>query len=531
MLAPFRRTQDEEQGVGVLRKLFLDSARQRMGDYPALRKALENGLPPLGEHDEVMRFVGAINRDLSQGIAQAVDGAIEGARFTGLFDAISAALAQQFALLPYYFAVFHQNKERHLLRQLTGQHRSSTADSMKVGLFTDTLDEVNGVSRFIRDMTEQALRAGRHLVVHTCSPEPRFESAARKNFQPLLSRPMPYYPELKLNLPPVLEVLEWADRQQFDAVHVSTPGPMGLCGWMVGKMLRVPVLGTYHTDFPAYVDHLTGDHRITRGTSAYMRWFYSQMAAVFTRSREYRFSLGDLGVEPQKVREIPAGVNMEKFNPRHRDPTIWQRLGVQQPKRLLYVGRVSVEKNLPLLVETYRQLRAIRQDIALIIAGDGPYLPAMKKELKGSGSIFLGYQNDAELAALYSSADLFIFPSRTDTLGQVVMEAQSSGLPAIVSDTGGPRELVEDGTTGLVVDGQDVGRWRAAIEQLLDDDVLRGRMSRAATARMSRRGLDQTFNSFWTDHLNVVEPSQCESDNEIQDLEMVATSSTPRQCE
>jgi hypothetical protein len=111
------------------------------------------------------------------------------------------------------------------------------------------------------------------------------------------------------------------------------------------------------------------------------------------------------------------------------------------------------------------------------------------------------------------------------------MEAQSSGLPAIVSDTGGPRELVEDGTTGLVVDGQDVGRWRAAIEQLLDDDVLRGRMSRAATARMSRRGLDQTFNSFWTDHLNVVEPSQCESDNEIQDLEMVATSSTPRQCE
>ncbi|MCC6424969.1 MAG: glycosyltransferase [Phycisphaerales bacterium] len=531
MLAPFRRKQDEEQGVGVLRKLFLDSARQRMGDYPALRKALENGLPPLGEHDEVMRFVGAINRDLSQGIAQAVDGAIEGARFTGLFDAISAALAQQFALLPYYFAVFHQNKERHLLRQLTGQHRSSTADSMKVGLFTDTLDEVNGVSRFIRDMTEQALRAGRHLVVHTCSPEPRFESAARKNFQPLLSRPMPYYPELKLNLPPVLEVLEWADRQQFDAVHVSTPGPMGLCGWMVGKMLRVPVLGTYHTDFPAYVDHLTGDHRITRGTSAYMRWFYSQMAAVFTRSREYRFSLGDLGVEPQKVREIPAGVNMEKFNPRHRDPTIWQRLGVQQPKRLLYVGRVSVEKNLPLLVETYRQLRAIRQDIALIIAGDGPYLPAMKKELKGSGSIFLGYQNDAELAALYSSADLFIFPSRTDTLGQVVMEAQSSGLPAIVSDTGGPRELVEDGTTGLVVDGQDVGRWRAAIEQLLDDDVLRGRMSRAATARMSRRGLDQTFNSFWTDHLNVVEPSQCESDNEIQDLEMVATSSTPRQCE
>jgi glycosyltransferase involved in cell wall biosynthesis len=528
MLSPFRRKPPQEQGVGVLRKLFLDSARRRMGDYPQLRKSLESGLPPLGEHDEVMRFVNAINRDLSQGIAQAVEGAIDGARFTGLFDAISAALAQQFALLPYYFAVFHQNKERHLLRQLTGQNRPATVGTMKVGLFTDTLDEVNGVGRFIRDMSEQAMRAGRHLVVHTCSPEARIELANRKNFQPLLSRPLPYYPELKLNLPPVLEILEWADHQQFDAIHVSTPGPMGLCGWMVGKMLRVPVLGTYHTDFPAYVDHLTGDHRITRGTRAYMSWFYGQLAAVFTRSREYRFSLGDLGVASDKVLEIPAGVNMEKFNPRHWDPSQWQRVGVQQSKRLLYVGRVSVEKNLPLLVEAYRQLWADRQDVALVVAGEGPYLAEMKQKLQGTGAIFLGYQNDAQLAPLYAGADLFVFPSRTDTLGQVVMEAQSSGLPAIVSDTGGPRELVDDGTTGLVIDGQDAGRWHAAIERLLKDDALRGRMSRAAVARMSRRSLDRTFESFWADHLRVVEPVSHEMDNEVPDMEMAGVNAAPR---
>lgn len=508
---PFGRKNEPEQGVGVLRRLFLDSARRRMGDYPQLRRALEYGLPPLGEHEEVLRFVGAINRDLSEGIAQAVDGAIDGARFTGLFDAISAVLAQQFALLPYYFAVFHQNKERHLLRQLTGQHRPATAATMKVGLFTDTLDEVNGVGRFIRDMSEQALHHDRHLVVHTCSSNPRFESANRKNFQPLLSRPLPYYPELKLNLPPLLEVLDWADHQQFDAVHISTPGPMGLCGWLVGKMLRVPVLGTYHTDFPAYMENLTGDHRITSGAKAYMRWFYGRLSAVFTRSREYRFCLGDLGVDLDKVVEIPAGVNLEKFNVRHRDESLWSRLGVGQPKRLLYAGRVSVEKNLPLLVEAFQRLWATRQDVALVVAGDGPYLADMKQALKGSGSFFPGYQNDAELAALYAGADLFVFPSRTDTLGQVVMEAQACGLPAIVSNSGGPRELVGDGITGLVIEGNNAECWCAAIEKLLNDDPLRTRMARAAAARMSRRGLDQTFDSFWAEHLQVVEPVTLET--------------------
>lgn len=510
LLSPFRRNNAPDQGTALLRKLFLDSARRLIEDYPQLRQALEKGLPPLGEHDQIIRFVGQINRDLTQGIASAMDLAIDGAKFTGLFDAISATLAQQFALLPYYFAVFHQNKERHLLRQLTGLHRPTDTSSMKLGLFTDTLDEINGVGRFIRDMSEQAIRAKRHLVVHTCSPRPRFESPNRKNFQPLLSRPLPYYPELQLNLPPVLEILDWADHQQFDAVHISTPGPMGLCGWLVGKMLRVPVLGTYHTDFPAYVDHLTGDHRITRATRGYMRWFYTQMASVFTRSREYRFALGDLGVDQEKLLEIPPGVNTDKFNPRRRDDSIWQRIGVRHPKRLLYAGRVSVEKNLPLLVEIYKKLWADRQDVALVIAGDGPYLADMRKALKDTGACFLGYQTDEQLSPLYAGADLFIFPSRTDTLGQVVMEALASGLPAIVSDQGGPKELVDDGSTGLVITGDDPHRWCSAIKSLLDDETLRSRFSRNAVTRTNRRGLDQTFDSFWMEHLQVVEPDPAE---------------------
>jgi len=409
-------------------------------------------------------------------------------------------------LLPYYFAVFHQNKERHLLREITRQHTHKTAGTLRVGLFTDTLDDVNGVGRFIRDMAEQAHRSGAKLVVHTCSDRTKYDLPNRKNFVPLLSRPLPYYEDLKLTLPPVLEVLEWADRQQFDAIHVSTPGPMGLCGWLAAKMLRVPLLGTYHTDFPAYVDNLTRDHRIVLGATEYMKWLYGQMAGVFARSRAYHFNLQNIGVADDRLRDILPGINTAKFHPRHRDVNVWAERGIAEPHKLLYVGRVSVEKNLPLLVESFKRLCQIRGDAALVVAGDGPYLAEMRKSLKGYPAYFLGYQNDAELGPLYAGSDLFIFPSRTDTLGQVVMEAQASGLPVLVSDEGGPREMMDDGLTGLVLPGTDASRWCRAIDELLIDEPRRLRMARTAPTRINRYSLEKTFEGFWQEHVLAVEP-------------------------
>lgn len=498
---------DGHLGTGILKNLFLDSARRRIREHPQLLESLANGLPPLGEHAEMFRFVSAVNRDISQGLAAAIDDSVDIASFTGLFDSIAAILGQQFVLLPYYFAVFHQNKERHLLREITGRPIRADAASMRVGLFTDTLDEVNGVARFLRDMAARAAGAGRQLVIHTCSEAPTVEVTGRKNFVPLLSRPLPYYHELKLNLPPVLEVLEWADRQQFDAIHVSTPGPMGLCGWLAAKMLRVPLLGTYHTDFPAYVDHLTRDHRVTNGAVTYMKWLYGQMQSVFTRSNAYRFSLRDLGIADERTALLPAGVDTEKFGPVHRDPVIWQRLGVRAPLRLLYCGRVSVEKNLPMLVDAFVRLCRGRRDAALVVAGDGPYLVEMRRRLEGLPAYFLGFQDDRRLAPLYASADLFVFPSRTDTLGQVVMEAQVSGLPALVSHEGGPKEIVADGTSGLVLPGNDPSRWSQAIHELLEDEPRLQRMARAAAQRAERFSLERTFDAFWEGHAAAVTPA------------------------
>jgi glycosyltransferase involved in cell wall biosynthesis len=488
----------------LLQRLFLNACRERLADHPDLQDVLAKGLPPLGEHEAMFDFVNAINRDMSRGIADSITSSLDHASFSGLFEGVGAIAAQQFVLAPYYFALFHQNKERHLLREITGRTETKRAEDLKICLFTDTLDETNGVARFIGDIATRAHHRGLDLSVCTSGMEEGRSIPGRRNFIPLLSRPMPCYESLSLNLPPILEIMEWADRQQFDAVHVSTPGPVGVAGWLVSKMLRVPLLGTYHTDFPAYVEKLTGDHRVTSGARAYMQWLYRQMAGVFSRSNAYRFKLQELGVADSQMHALPQAIDTAVFNSGKRDVNIWADLNVDRPLRLLYVGRVSVEKNLPLLAATFKRLCSMRADVALVIAGEGPYLQEMKRELAGLPATFLGSCTDAQLVPLYCSADLFVFPSRTDTLGQVVMEAQACGLPVVVSNEGGPREIVEEGQTGLVLSDDSPTGWANAIDGLLNDDIRRQSMAQAAASRAARATLDQTLDAFWAAHATAV---------------------------
>jgi glycosyltransferase involved in cell wall biosynthesis len=337
--------------------------------------------------------------------------------------------------------------------------------------------------------------------VHTSTANPMVDCPSRKNFQPLLTRPMPYYADQPLTIPPLAEVLEWADRQQFDAIHVHTPGPMGLCGWVVAKMLRVPLLGTYHTDFPGYVQNLTGDHRSVTATAAYMRWFFGQTQTVFSRSKDYLSKLQTMGFADEKLTMTLPGVDNEKFSPQARDSQSWISRGVTETYKLFYAGRVSVEKNLPFLADAFARLCKDRKDVALVIAGDGPYLPAMKKALAGLPVYFLGYQDDSTLPGLYASSDLFVFPSKTDTLGQVVIESQAAGLPVLVSDVGGPQEVMDHGITGLVLPAENPAVWADAIDGLLNDTPKRARMSRTASQRMARFSLSKTFKAFWEEHL------------------------------
>lgn len=136
----------------------------------------------------------------------------------------------------------------------------------------------------------------------------------------------------------------------------------------------------------------------------------------------------------------------------------------------------------------------------LVVVGDGPYRARMEQELAGCRAVFAGFRHGRELSAIYASSDLFVFPSATDTLGQVVMEAQSSGLPVLVSDRGGPREVLREGQTGLVLPASSPGPWAEAIRALLADDARRLAMGRAAHESIQPMTIRHSFDHFWELH-------------------------------
>jgi glycosyltransferase involved in cell wall biosynthesis len=379
--------------------------------------------------------------------------------------------------------------------------------SVRVCLFTDTLADVNGVSRFIRTIARVAHESGRELQALTSTRLAMPEGPGLLNFRPALAGAMPRYPELELALPPARAMLRAAGGLRPDVVHISTPGPVGLVGLAAARMLGVPVVGVYHTDFPAYIERLFDDAALEWMSRAAMRRFYGRFAAIFTRSQEYARAVSALGIPAERLLRLRPGIDTSAFQPRFRDEGIWRRAGLSgeacRAVKVLYAGRISIEKDLPLLTRVWGLVRQHAWQVPrpqLVIMGDGPYRAAMERELGGGDAHFLGFRHGDELSALYASADVLVFPSTTDTLGQVVMEAQSSGLPVLVSDRGGPREVVHDGVTGQVLPAGNVRAWARAIIGLVEDEARRMEMGRAAHEAMREMSIRDSFEHFWSVH-------------------------------
>lgn len=377
---------------------------------------------------------------------------------------------------------------------------------MRVTLFTDTLGDINGVSRFVRNAAEAANRTGRDLHVITSTRFATPDWPGVFNFEPVLTTKLPRYENLEACLPPRAAIRRHLDRFPPDVIHVSTPGPVGLAGRSAARRRGVPLLGVYHTDFPAYLDRLFDDAVLTWTTTAFMRWFYKPFTAVFTRSADYVESLRRLGMAREKILPLLPGVDTTAFDARFRDPRVWERFPGVDPSSLkvLYVGRVSVEKNLPFLTSTWKlaqaALNARAHTAELIVVGDGPYRATMEAELAGHAAHFLGFRHAEELSTLYASSDLFVFPSVTDTLGQVVMESQVSGLPVIVTDRGGPQEVVRNLETGLILPADSPRRWADAIYTLATDPDRLRRMGGAARKSMLGMSIVNSFEHFWARH-------------------------------
>ena len=402
------------------------------------------------------------------------------------------------AMLSPYFYAFH----RAPLRRLSEAGRALRGDlpvtlrHRRSAWFTDTLDDINGVSTTIQKMASATTALGYDLTVMVSREQVADLNIPCKNFDPVGTFELPEYELQRLSFPPILPIIDYLEREKFTEVIISTPGPVGLAAFFAAKLLGLPTIAIYHTDFPQYVRMLTEDGFMETLTWNFMHWFYSQMDLIYVNSDHYRRGWMERGVAEEKIRILPRGLDTVFFHPQKRDLNFWTKRGLKTGEvGALYVGRISREKNLDLLAAAFRRLLTRGVKVRPLFVGDGPYLSTMK-ELLPEG-IFMGSLQGEKLATAYASADFFVFPSTTDTFGNVVIEAQASGLPTIVSNVGGPKDLVGHEQDGLVTKALDLDVLTQAIQRLVDDEPLRKAWSLAARARVSERNWERAAQQFW----------------------------------
>lgn len=465
---------------------------------PGMRSAIEKATEGLVE-PERRAFLTAnllVNqlafRLFSQFIAQLRAGRlIESLQFIGSLVPLALGLA------PYFYAFRSPGRAelRPLCEGTCGEIPDGLRNSRRIW-FTDTLEDVNGVSTTIRKMTAAARAEGFDLTVATSRGEVAPSDIPIKNFQPVGEFELPEYELQKLSFPPVLEIIDYVQRGGFTEVIISTPGPIGLCALLAAKILGLKTSGIYHTDFPQYVRILTDDSWMETLTWNYMQWFYEQMDIVYVNSGDYRQALEARGIAANRIHILPRGLDTGLFNPSRRDADYWKKRGLQEGEiGLLYAGRVSKEKKLDLFAASVRQLKKEGLPVRGLVVGHGPYSGEFEKSFPEG--IFTGYLKGEELARAYASADIFVFPSTTDTFGNVILEAQAAGLPCVVSDQGGPRELIAHQVDGFVARGGDLTELSGAVRKLCTDETTRRAMGAAARKKVEDRSWPHAARRFW----------------------------------
>lgn len=364
---------------------------------------------------------------------------------------------------------------------------------------TDTFTDVNGVAVVIKKMAEIGVKHHHDLVIVVSTNDPITDSHIPvKNFKPVGDFKLPQNDTFTLAFPPFLEIVQFLEENEYTEVIISTPGTVGLTLLGAAKLLNLKVTMIYHTDFPGYVRYYTNDVSMEEIAWRFMIWFYDQADTVYVPSSHYKNQLVRKGIASSKMKMFPHGTDIESFNPNKRSATAFSTYGLHQEKKVIYVGRVAKEKDLDILPEVWRLVQIEIPSAVLVIVGDGPYMNELKLQMKNYHVIFTGFMKGEALYQAFASSDVFVFPSTTDTFGNVVIESLASGCPAIVSNIGGPKDIVRHGVTGYVTEGKNPNSIANALIEILTNDEKRKNMSAAARSYAETQSWETIYMNFWT---------------------------------
>ena len=326
----------------------------------------------------------------------------------------------------------------------------ATRPSLRIAVVTETWPpEVNGVAMTLAKLV-QGLSHRNHDVQLIRPRQTKTDSPmSDASLEEVLMRgmPIPRYPELKLGLPSKKTLVKTWTLRRPDVVHIATEGPLGWSALQAAKVLKLPVTSDFRTNFQSYSKHY-GVGWLRKPIVAYLRKFHNATACTMVPTRELMRTLSQNGFANLKV--VSRGVDTKLFNISKRDTSLRSSWGAtDDTKVLISVGRMAPEKNLDQVLKTYEALKVTGLAFKLVMVGDGPLKEQFQKRYPEI--IFPGMLSQSNLAAYYASSDLFIFPSQTETFGNVTLEALASGIPVLAFDCAAARDWVQTGVNGWLV--------------------------------------------------------------------------------
>jgi glycosyltransferase involved in cell wall biosynthesis len=367
--------------------------------------------------------------------------------------------------------------------------------SLRIALVTETYPpEINGVAMTLGRMVEGLMARGHRVQLIRPRQAPLEQAASGADFEEVLARGLqiPRYEGLRFGLPARTALVRLWSRQRPDLVHVATEGPLGWSAVSAACKLRLPVTSDFHTNFDHYSGHY-GIGWLRQPVAAYLRRFHNRTVRTFVPTEPMAASLREQGY--QRVEVIARGVDTQLFSPARRSEALRASWGLgPNDLAVVSVGRVAPEKNLPLTLQAFEAIRQERPAARLVMVGDGPLRAHL--EQRHPENIYAGMRSGEDLAAHYASADLFLFPSLTETYGNVTLEAMASGLGVVAYDCAAASEVITSGVDGRTVRPGDEAGFIAGAVELARDDGLRRRLAETARARAENLAWDRIHDRF-----------------------------------
>jgi len=397
----------------------------------------------------------------------------------GLFEALVPAV-------PYAPSTVFLGAEKAKLAAREGSRR-------RVALIADGIGSMHGVTHTIEQIRERGVPGFEVDVIGTDAGVDRRLPAATE-------LQLPFYEGMTLGVPGLPDLVEALADGGYDLVHVTAPGPAGIAATLLSRITGVPLLASHHTELAAYAGLRSDDGGVEAIARAALGAFYGAPGVVLSPSPAADASLVDLGTDPARIGRWERGVDTVRF-----DPTKADRDAYPGEIKVLYAGRLTREKGLDLLAESFLRARDADSRLHLLLAGGGPEEGELRARL-GQHATFLGWLGGEELARAYASADAFLFASATDTYGQAILEAGASGLPVVAVAEGGPAALVENRHTGLLC-RPDPDHLAGALLQLASSPALRHHLGSAAVHAAAGRSWERALGQLAAGYRRALEPA------------------------